>query len=153
MAEQIRFYRATNGSTLPSIKNGAIIVVTSDLILDENNIKQYYGDMYVDISDKERLHVRPKDGVYYLSRSEWENSDQTSLAGKPYFLIDTESNLTGSYYVPKVGIGDGTTAVKNLSLFSLVSASEEQAINNKVSVRADLIDEQPDCYNLVFIKG
>lgn len=65
MADQIRFYRASNGSSLPSIKDGAIFVVTSDLILSETNADQYYGDMYVDISNTERLHIRPSDGVYY----------------------------------------------------------------------------------------
>ena len=69
MADQIRFYRAANGSTLPSISDGTIFVVTSDLIVDESGAKQYYGDMYVDISDNERLHIRPSDGVYYLSRT------------------------------------------------------------------------------------
>ena len=131
----IKFYRGVNGAVLPSKKDGTIFIVQSDPS-NENGI-DYYGDMYVDIDDATRLHIKPNDAIYYMSKAEWQNSTEIAVPGRVYCIYDYEKiqytapgkgKITGNK--PGIIVGDGgnkvgSAYISDLPVFQTVTLDEK----------------------------
>lgn len=108
---QIRFYRGADVS-LPAYQNGAVYIVSNQNFepTDTTGNGFYLGDMYVDVDEGKRVHIKPEDAIYYKTDDDWANSPEwqsASIADKVYILIDN----TG----PKIAVGDGITNVQYLN--------------------------------------
>ena len=106
----IKFYRGASGVTLPSFQDGAVFIVANGSRKDNINL----GDMYVDVSNdnqsNQRLHIIPKDAIYYKTQTDWEDSQEwteTSIANRIYVKIV----VNGDTRTPYIAVGNGQTQV------------------------------------------
>lgn len=152
MAGTILFYRGMSEATLPAIKDGSIFVIASDEIKNLNGQTEYYGDMYVDVSDTDRLHIRPNDAVYVVENDAL--STETGLGdfipprGKVYIISDYSTE--GDHAVPAVVVGDGVTSFKELPTYSVLTDNTLNKIESKVNVAAELIEGTTQDYQINF---
>lgn len=113
MSGKVKFYRGTQGTSLPATyQDGAIFIIER---IGSNNL----GDMYVDMDNGKRLHIIPdKDFIVY----DPSLADATSPLGQVYLFQDADKN--------GIAVGDGVTNVGNLPLYN---ATTRNVLRNKIN--------------------
>lgn len=121
---QIKFFRGSGQSSIPSTKrDGSIYVV-------QNN-GQNTGDIYVDMSDSQRLKIESETVPEIRTTAEWHsnNFDSThiSVKGKIYIYSDyqtvTRNNQTVN--IPGYKIGDGLAYIIDLPMSGALTTEKE----------------------------
>ena len=125
----IRFYRGASGISLPARRNGAIFVVHSNAPENENE-ELYYGDIYVDVEEGQRLHITPHDTVLERTVDKLNTAPrEISKKGKVYIVYDDKDLVPGATIPPPtIRVGDGTTYVIDLPAY-VIGISTEQMKN------------------------
>lgn len=96
---QVKFYRGNQGVSLPEHEDGVILVVGSNTS-EKSGI--YYGDLYVDVAEGKRLHIKPNEAFSYLTYSEFqEMANVVSASGKVYLCVDYPYSKT---YINEHGV-------------------------------------------------
>lgn len=132
----VKFYRGGAGDSLPQHQNGAIFIVErSDTT----------GDMYVDVEQGKRLHIKPDSPIVSVDLS-WYDSNKTILrpeAGKVYNIWNFESKIveyeedgetkTKTVYTPGIKVGDGDAYLADLPILYTVTQERKDFWDNKVT--------------------
>lgn len=127
----IKFYRGLTDATLPSKKDGAIFIVQSQKNNEDSS--DYYGDMYVDIDDATRLHIKPEDAIYTMTNQKRVTCGDPAVPGRVYYIPDFEeitytvNNEVKTGYKPGVIVGDSSGAyVRDLPVFPVVTVEDKE---------------------------
>ncbi len=108
---KVRFYRGSDGVSLPSIQNGSIIVVQREEV-DSQGFR--CGDIYVDIDDATRLRILPNNEYKTFATNTPELNSIIPAQGYLCMITDSEGQQIG------VVIGNGITDLKTLINTSLI---------------------------------
>lgn len=107
---KVRFYRGSDGVSLPAIQNGSIIVVQRE---GSDNQGFHYGDIYVDIDDATRLRILPNN-EYKVYATDTPRLNLITPAEGFLCMITKENQQIG------VVVGDGVTDLRTLINTSLI---------------------------------
>lgn len=127
---KVRFYRGSDGVSLPPIQNGSIIIVQRE---GSDTQGFNYGDIYVDIDDATRLRILPNNEYKVFSINTPKLNLLIPAAGQLCMITNKDNQQIG------VVIGDGLTDLRtliNTSLISNIAYTDHLPIsfwNNKVS--------------------
>ena len=138
----IQYVRGIN-SSLPENKKDGTIYIIGDIDTLHGKIKEsgyYHGDMYVDIDDDKRFHIKPYDAVYYGRPEDFGNL--ISEAGRVYALVTSDNpytytvnGQTKTVNLPTLVIGDGLTAINQLPHYvAMINDDDKDFWNKKINV-------------------
>lgn len=127
---KVRFYRGSDGVSLPPIQNGSIIIVQRE---GSDTQGFNYGDIYVDIDDATRLRILPNNEYKVFAINTPKLNSMIPAPGQLCMITNTDDQQIG------VVIGDGITNLRtliNTSLISNITYTDHLPIgfwNNKIS--------------------
>lgn len=127
---KVRFYKGSDGVSLPPIQNGSIIIVQRE---GSDTQGFNYGDIYVDIDNATRLRILPNNEYKIFAINTPGLNTVFPAPGQLCMITNTNNQQIG------VVIGDGNTNLRSLintSLISNISYTDHLPINfwnNKVN--------------------
>ena len=130
MAGKVKFFRGTQGTNLPEQKqDGHIYIVERDAGLQ-------LGDIYVDISDHQRIHIAPE--------SDWVEYDESMNGSQStrgiVYVSGTYIEEDGQQKWKQLGvrIGDGKAFIGDLPIYTPLTIREKDIWNSKVDAFMDI---------------
>lgn len=114
----VQFFRGGAASALPESKiDGAIFVV-------ERDSTNHLGDIYVDISNAQRLHIKPQNDYVVYSSS---LTNVQSTPGTLYAILDENDNLVN------FKVGDGNAYIGDLPSFTAITSDKQTSWSYKIN--------------------
>lgn len=110
---KVKFYRGVAGSSLPlTTEEGAIFVL-------ERDAANGFGDIYVDIANGKRLHIKPENQYIF-----YDDATMRGLTSEPgcLYIITEDDDQVG------IKIGDGNAYIGDLPVYGTVIPPKKQAI-------------------------